>query len=79
MLHATNSHRQRSTRHPLGERPDASDPLVAMARRANLGARLELERLQRTERRPPDRIDELEREVERLRADLCEMWLGLPF
>jgi hypothetical protein len=48
-------------------------------RRANLGARLEIERHRRARHQPVDRIDELEREVEWLRGVLFELWTGLPF
>jgi hypothetical protein len=71
--------RQRNKPHPLGPRPDANDPIIAAVRRANLGARLEIERCRRVRHRPVDRIEELEREVEWLRGELFAIWTGLPF
>jgi len=71
--------RQPSKPHPLGPRPDAHDPTIMAVRRANLGARLEIERHRRARHQPVDRIDELEREVEWLRGVLFELWTGLPF
>lgn len=40
---------------------------------------MEIERYRRRDPRPVDRIEELEREIEALRAELYEMWAGLPF
>jgi hypothetical protein len=54
--------------------------MLAAVRRANVGAVVELEaRRRRALAGPIDHVDALEREVEWLRAELCAMWLGLPF
>jgi hypothetical protein len=64
---------------PLGRPIPSTDAMLAAVRRANVGAALEIERYRRRDPRPVDRIEELEREIEALRAELYEMWAGLPF
>jgi hypothetical protein len=59
----------------LGPRPTTADPLVAAATKASLGARLELERSRRRELRHQDegRLEALERDVERVIAELARI------
>lgn len=58
------------TPHPLGPRPDSSDPMVAAARRANVGAALTMERDRTINSRDP--ITRLHHKVNRL-----EHWISV--
>lgn len=68
--------------HPLGPRPTPyTDPTLAAVRRANLGARLELERLRQPERRREPHlhcgcVDRLDRDIEAIVATVAELVAG---
>jgi hypothetical protein len=65
------------TDHPLGDRPSRDDAMVVAARRASVGARLELDRLgRRRPALPTDRLDALERRLERLERAIDVLSMG---
>jgi hypothetical protein len=52
----------------LGPRPDSNDPMLVVARRANVGARLSMERAVHSRPMAPDPVGALQRRCEALEA-----------